>query len=68
MIVNGSEVEQPAQFLRIRLYDALEQKIRDRRDEVAGGVFSPWERRPFYMIFENPGDVVRALPTLGAAE
>jgi predicted Zn finger-like uncharacterized protein len=68
VIVNRSEVEQPAQFIRIRLYDALDQKIRDRRDEVTGGIFSPWERRPFYMIFENPGDVVRALPTLGTAE
>jgi predicted Zn finger-like uncharacterized protein len=67
-IVNKSEFKQPAQMLRIRLYDSSDQKVRDMKDQIAGGAFGPFEQRPFNMIFADPGDVARALPTLEPIE
>lgn len=67
IVANKSGTKQPGQFLRIRLFDSGDNKVRDRREEVLGGSFSPGERRPFTIIFEDPGDVARALPTVEAA-
>jgi predicted Zn finger-like uncharacterized protein len=67
-IVNKSEFKQPAQMLRIRLYDSSDQKVRDMKDQIAGGAFGPFEQRTFNMIFADPGDVARALPTLEPIE
>jgi len=68
IVVNKSDAEQPGQFLRIRLFDSGDNKVRDRREEVPGGSFSPGENRPFTIVFEDPGDVARALPTVEAAD
>lgn len=60
VVENSGKTEAAPHFIRIRLFDAADDVVSDKRQRLGDDPIGPGETRPFTIRFERPGDVARA--------